>query len=198
MNNQLTGEQEKLKLFKKYGYDLPRARNFILAKAKLGKGRILEVGTGKGHLAVALARSGLKLTSIDLDKQAQSAAKLSLKAMKLDKYVMLKIMNAEKLHYPDNYFNSVISVNFIHHAAHPAECIKEMIRVANERLVIADINKKGQRIMERVHALDGHRHAEAKMSMPGVKEYLQKAGLVVKVYRDVCQTVIIAKKGVVK
>ena len=191
-------EQKRLNLFKKYGYDISKARNFILAKVMPIQGRLLEVGTGRGHMAVVLARNGLKLISIDLDKKAQSVAKLSLKTMKLDKNVLLKMMNAEKLIYPDNYFNSVISVNFIHHADHPGKCIREMVRVTKEKLVIADINQKGQRIMEKVHALDGHRHTASKMSMSGVKDYLRKAGLMVKVYRDVCQTVVIAKKGVVK
>ena len=195
MNNQLIKEQEKLKLFKKYGYDMLKAGNFILAKAMPIHGRVLEVGTGRGHTAVALARKGIKLTSIDLDKKVQSAARSNLKIMKLNKYVLLKIMNAEKLIYPDNYFNSVISVNFIHHANHPGKCIDEMVRVSKEKLVIADINQKGQRIMEKVHALDDHCHAPSKMSMLGVRNHLRKAGLVVKVYRDVCQTIIIAKKG---
>lgn len=198
MNNQLTQEQKKLKLFKKYGYDMSKARNFILAKAMPIQERVLEVGTGRGHTAVALARKGVKLISIDLDKKAQSVARLNLKVMKVSKYVVLKIMNAEKLIYPNHYFNSVISINFIHHANHPRRCIDEMVRVVKEKLVIADINQKGQRIMQKVHALDGHKHAPSKMSMSGVKKHLHKAGLVVKVYRDVCQTVIIAKKGAVK
>jgi len=198
VNNLLKQDQARLKIFKKYGYDIPKARNFILAKAGSIQGRVLEVGTGRGHMAVALAGKRVKLISIDLDKKAQSAAKLNLKKMKLNKYVVLKIMNAEKLIYPDNYFDSVVSVNFIHHADHPGKCIREMIRVTKEKLVIADINQKGQLIMEKVHALDGHRHAASKMSMSGVKDYLCKAGLVVKVYRDVYQTVIVAKKGVAK
>ncbi len=195
MDNQ---EQKKLNLFKKYGYDIPKARSFIFTKVKFIQGRVLEVGTGRGHTTVALAKRGVALVSIDLDKKAQNTARLSLKTMKLDKYVVLKMMNAEKLHYSDNYFDFVISANFIHHARNPAKCIKEMVRVTNGRLVIADINKRGQRIMEKVHALDGHSHAASKMSMSGVKEYLEKQGLLTKVYRDVCQTVIIAKKGEVK
>ena len=88
--------------------------------------------------------------------------------------------------------------NFIHYADHPGKCIRQMVRVTKEKMVIVDINQKGQRIMEKVHALDVHSHALSKMSVLGVKDYLHKAGLVVKVYRDVCQTVIIAKKGVLK
>ncbi len=198
MNNLVKQDQERLKLFKKYGYDIPRARNSIITKAKFSKAKILEVGTGKGHMAIALARKGFKLTSVDLDIKAQYIAKASLKAMKLDKLVILKVMNAERLQYRDGSFDYVISVNFIHHAKNPVRCLKEMIRLAKDKLVIVDINKKGERIMQKVHGLDGHSHAASKMSLQGVKAFLDKAGLSVKAYRDSCQTIIIARKGVVK
>ena len=198
MNNLVKQDQDRLKLFKKYGYDIPKARNLILAKAKLSKAKILEVGTGKGHMAIALARKGFKLTSVDLDIKAQYIAKASLKAMKLDKLVILKVMNAERLQYKDDSFDYVISVNFIHHAKNPVRCLKEMIRLAKDKLVIVDINKKGERIMQKVHGLDGHSHAASKMSLQGVKAFLDKAGLSVKAYRDSCQTIIIARKGAVK
>jgi len=190
--------QDRLKLFKKYGYDIPRTRKFILTKAKLAKGKILEVGTGRGHMAAALARKGFKLTSIDLDRNAQNAAQANLKAIKLDTLVTLKKMNAEKLRYKDNVFDYVISVNFIHHAKNPVKCLREMIRVVKKKLIIADLNKKGEQIVERVHKLDGHNHPVSKMSLQGAKAFLEKAGLNVKVYRDSCQTIIIAKKGAVK
>jgi len=198
MDNLIKHDQDRLRLFKSYGYDIPKAREFILTKAKIFGGRILEVGTGKGHMAIALAKKGFKLTSIDLDRKAQHVAKASLNAMKLNKLVTLKIMNAERLKYKDNAFDYVVSVNFIHHAKNPVKCLKEMIRVFKNKLIIADLNKRGEKVMEKVHALDGHSHASSKMSLLGVKEYLEKEGLVVKVYKDVCQTVIIAKRGGVK
>ncbi len=198
MDNLIKQDQDRLKLFKKYGYDIPKARKFILTKARISRGKILEVGTGRGHMAVALAKNSLRVVSIDLDRKAQDVAKLKLESLKLDKSVSLKIMNAERLKYKDNSFDYVISVNFIHHAKNPVKCLKEMIRVTKNKLIIADLNKRGEKIMEKVHALDGHSHAASKMSLSGVKEYLEKAGLIVKVYRDICQTVIIAKKGVAK
>ncbi|MCK9574325.1 MAG: class I SAM-dependent methyltransferase [Candidatus Omnitrophica bacterium] len=194
MNNLIEQDRDRLKLFKRYGYDIPGARKFILTKAKISEGRILEIGTGRGHMAVVLAKNGLKVISIDMDKKAQRAAKLKLKSLKLDKYVLLKNMNAEKLRYKDNSFDYVVSVNFIHHAKNPAKCLKEMARVMKGKLIIADLNKRGERIMEKMHALDGHKHMVSKMSLPDVKEYLEKAGLVVKIYKDICQAVIIAKR----
>jgi len=198
MNNLLKQDQDRLKLFKKYGYDIPKARNFIITKAKLSKGKILEVGTGRGHMAIALAKKGFKLTSVDSDRKSQYVARASLKAIKLDKLVTFKIMNAERLQYKDDFFDYVVSVNFIHHAKNPNKCLEEMIRVTRNKLIIADINKRGKRIMEKVHRLDGHSHAASKMSLQGVKTFLDKAGLSVKAYRDSCQTIIIARKGVVK
>lgn len=195
MDNAIKESQTRLRLFKKYGYDIPKARNFILAKAKLTKGRILEVGTGKGHLAVVLAKKAFKFVSIDLDKNAQKIAKEILKNLRLDKFVVLKIMDAERLRFPDGYFDSVISVNFIHHAKNPSKCINEMVRVTRDKLVIADLNKKGERIMKKVHGLDGHKHYASKMSLSSVRTLLEKLGMSVKTYYDSCQIVLVAQKG---
>ena len=198
MDKAIREGQARLRLFKKYGYDIPKARNFILAKSKLNKGRVLEVGTGKGHLAIVLAKKGFKFTSIDLDTKAQEVAKSILKELKLDKLAVLKIMDAERLRFSDNKFDSVISVNFIHHAKNPAKCIKEMVRVAKEKLIIVDLNKRGECIMEKVHSLDGHKHHASKMSLSSVKTLLEKLGLSVKIYHDSCQILLVAKKGAVK
>ena len=199
MNDVIKRDKERLKLFKKYGYDIPKARNYIIAKASLTKGgSMLEIGTGRGHMATLLAKNGFKFVSIDLDRKAQYAAKLHLKTMNRDKLVTLKIMDAEKLRYKNGAFDNVISVNFIHHAKNPVRCLKEMIRVAKNKLIIADINKRGERIMEKVHGLDNHSHEVSKMSLQETEGLLKKTGMKVKVYRDSCQTVLIATKGASK
>ena len=199
MDDVIKRDMERLKLFKKYGYDIPKARRFIISKAKLAKGgSMLEVGTGRGHMVTALAQKGFKLISIDLDKKAQDVARIHLEAIKRDKLVSLKIMNAERLQYKDDYFNQVISVDFIHHAKDPIKCLKEMIRVTKNKLIIADINRRGERIMEKVHRLDGHSHEVSKMSLKETEGFLKKAGMQVNAYRDTCQTVLIAMKGASK
>jgi len=195
MNDFVKQDKARLKLFKKYGYDIPKARNFILAKAKLSKGSILEIGTGKGYMTVVLAKKGFRLISIDLDKESQHVSGIKLKAIKLDKLVKLKIMDAEHLRYKAGFFDYVVSVNFLHHAENPLKCLKEMIRVVKNQLVIADINKRGERIMEKVHKLDGRSHEASKMSLKETESLLKKAGMKVRVYRDTCQTVLIARKG---
>jgi len=196
MEDVMKRDMERLKLFKKYGYDISKARSYIIAKAGLTKGgRMLEIGTGRGHMATALAQKDFKFISIDLDEKAQDAARIHLKAIKRDKLVILKIMNAERLRYKADYFNQVISVNFIHHAKNPVKCLKEMMRVTKDKLIIADINKRGEQIMEKVHGLDGHSHEVSKISLKETEVFLKNAGMKVKSYKDICQTVIVAKKG---
>jgi len=198
MDNLLKQSQDRLKLFKRHGYDIPKARKFILGKAGLAKGNILEIGTGSGHMAIALARRGFRLVSIDLDRKAQKTAKSRLKALGLNNLVTLKIMDAERLRFKDMAFDNVISVNFLHHAKAPVKCLKEMARVAKKKLVIADFNRRGERIAEKIHGMEGHTHPRSKLSLAAITALLRKFGMDVIKHNDSCQYVLIATKGETK
>lgn len=198
MDNLLKQSRERLKLFKGYGYDIPKARRFILRKAGFAKGDILEVGTGSGHMAIALAKRGFRLVSIDLDRKAQKTAKSGLKALGLDKLVTLKIMDAERLRFKDGAFDYVISVNVLHHAKAPVKCLREMARLTKRKLVVADFNRKGERIAEKIHGTEGHTHPRSKLSLGAIAALLKKFGMVVTKYSDSCQYVLIATKGETK
>ncbi len=194
MDKRLKENQEKLKLFKKFGYDILKTRYQIVSKANLS-GSILEVGTGKGHLLVALAQKGLCVVSIDMDRKQQSVARANLMAKKLKNLAKLKIMNAERLTFKDGYFDGVISANFLHHARNPLKCVKEMVRVTKRTLVLADVNKKGERIMDKVRALEDHSHPKSKVAFKALRIFLEKSGMKVKTYRSACETALIARKG---
>jgi ubiquinone/menaquinone biosynthesis C-methylase UbiE len=189
------GYHDRLKVFKRHGYDMMKARAFVISESGIKGGDVLEVGTGKGHLAIGLAKRGIRFTTIDLDKKTLNIARHNLKECGVLSYVCIKRMNAEKLRFKDSAFDHIISVNFIHHAKRPKQCIKEMVRVARHSIVIADLNKRGEAIMDKVHKLDSRKHEKSRMSLNGIKEFLEKSGLRVKVYRDTCQTVFVAKKG---
>ena len=57
---------ERVKLYRSFGYDLEKERDFILDKSLPISGEILEIGTGKGHFALVLAKRGFRFTSIDI------------------------------------------------------------------------------------------------------------------------------------
>ncbi|OGW79650.1 MAG: hypothetical protein A3G33_07625 [Omnitrophica bacterium RIFCSPLOWO2_12_FULL_44_17] len=185
---------KRLKQFKQYGYDLPASRKFLLKRAGINKGSILEVGTGKGHLAVEIAKNGMPITSVDSDSGQLSIARRHLKALKLDRSVTLVKMNAEKLRFKNRSFDTVVSIDFFHHAESPSRCLKEMIRVAQNTLVIADLNKRGERMMERVHQEENHHHPVTKIAFKGIRKHLQDNHFVVRVYKKNCHTYLIANR----
>jgi len=194
MKEILEQESYRLKQLKKLGYDIKRSREFIFEKAGLGHGSILEVGTGKGHFALLLAGKGFVLTSIDLDPGAQQVARQFLKADCLQRKVRLKLMDAAKLDFSSQSFDQVVSVNFMHHAQQPRRCLAEMGRVARDKIIIADINKKGERILEQMHKKEGHDHSRSGMTFDQMRSFLEGKGFSVKTFKGFCQTVLFAEK----
>lgn len=195
MKEMLVKEKEKQVLLKKLGYDMPRSRQFVFQKARLRRGSLLEIGTGKGHFTVVLAQKGFSLTSIDLDPAPQKMAREYLRQRKLERKVRILAMNAERLKFPAHSFDTVVTVNFMHHAQKPITCLSEMVRVVRNQIVIADVNKKGEKILERVHRQEGHGHPRSRISFAGMRAFLRRKGFSVKTYKGFCQTVLVASRG---
>ena len=193
-NQVLSSLRKRTRAFKKCGYDLPASRNYIFWKCGFRKGTVLEIGSGKGHLTACLAKKGLKIISLDLDPESLRTARMHLAAMKLSKYAIFRRMNAEKLLFPSQSFDQVISVDFFHHAKDPVRCLKEMMRVTRKTLVIADLNKKGMRIMDRVHRSEGKKHEASRISFEDLKSHLVKNGFIVKRYRHICHQIFITQR----
>lgn len=61
--------RERSRTFLKLGYDRLAAARFVVAAPGELRGPALDIGTGKGLLAVALARRGLDVVTIDVDAQ---------------------------------------------------------------------------------------------------------------------------------
>lgn len=196
MHDDILYLRRRLAEFKRHGYDIIKERNFALAKAAFEKKkRILEVGTGRGYMVLTLAQKGFRVTTIDNDRKIQKSARSILKYFHVEKQVTLKTMDARRLGFKDGSFDYVLAVNFLHHAKNPVRCLKEMIRVAREKIVIMDVNKRGAHILEKVHAKEGHRHERSKIGFSDVKEIFQRAGMEVKTYKSSCQTTIVTMKG---
>ncbi|MDD5155217.1 MAG: class I SAM-dependent methyltransferase [Candidatus Omnitrophica bacterium] len=186
---------DRLRELKGYGYDVLGERDFALRKAGLKKTeKILEIGTGRGYMALALAQKGFSLTTIDNDRKTQQDARRLLKYYRAGKRVRLRIMNAEKLRFRDGSFDCVLAVNFMHHARNPVACLKEMVRLAKEKVAVVDVNKRGERILEKMHARQGHAHQRSKIGFARIRQVFGRAKMKVKTYRSRCQNIIIAKK----
>lgn len=189
---------ERKKVYKKFGYNVDKERGFILKKAMPLKGRILEAGTGKGHFALAMAKKGYSFTTFDISKEEQRFAKLNLDYYGLSKLVKFKIENAERTSFKKGSFDTVISVNTLHHLKNPKKVIREFIRVLSitGKLVIADFTNDGFRVMDKIHSLEGNSHTTGILKMNDMVSLLKKHGFLIKQYRSKYQQVVVAARNI--
>lgn len=194
MDPVLKALQKRTRQFKQHGYDLPASRQFLWKVSGVRHGKILEIGTGKGHLTALLARKGLRVTSVDLDRKVLKMAKAHLSALRLLRRVSLRKMNAEKLRFKSGSFDNVISMDFFHHAKNPLRCLREMMRVARKTLTLADLNRNGMRIMDVVHQSEGKKHETPKIPFKALKQHLPAHLFNVKSYRHPCHDIFVAQR----
>lgn len=190
----LSDLKKRLRQFKHHGYDLPASRRFVWKVSGIREEKVLEIGTGKGHLTALLAKKGLLPVSIDLDPEPLRIAGRHLKELGLHKRATLRAMNAERLVFASHSIDHVISADFFHHAKDPVRCLREMMRVARTTIVIADLNARGMRILDRIHRKEGKKHETPVIPFRKLGRNLRKNGFTVKSYRHPCHEIFVAQR----
>ncbi len=165
---------ERMSLFKKYGFDIVEERKTIIERAKPINGKILEIGVGKGHFALALAQENYNFISIDKSGAEIEFARLNIEYYNLTDKIEFKIMDAEKLEFPDNYFETVFSVCLLHHLENPYNFINEALRVLKKsgKFILSDFSEKGLELINKIHQSEGREHPENKVYVNDIRKYL--------------------------
>lgn len=165
---------ERINLYKGFGYDIEEERKLILDKAQPLYGDILEVGTGKGHFTIALAREGYRFTSIDISEEEQRFARFNIRYLDLEEFVDFRIENAEHLSFEDKSFDVIFSINTLHHLANPFKVIDELIRIVTfeGKIILSEFTKESLEIIDKVHASEGRIHPAGKSSLEDIENYL--------------------------
>jgi len=187
---------ERVNFYQSNGYDLEKERDFILDKSLPISGEILEIGTGKGHFALALAKRGYNFTSIDISSQEQGIAMLNLRYLGLEKQVALKTEDATRLSFSEQSFNIVFSINVFHHLEKPQAVLEEIIRLLRNggKVVLSDFNDKGLEIINACHTSEGRTHDYFKHRLNEAKEYFITKGFKIMEYQSQVQKVLIAQR----
>lgn len=96
--------------------------------AKMGKGTILDLGSGTGYLAIEIAKRSpnLRVYGIDLSRQMVKIARLHGKGVNNARFVF---GNAAKLPFKDSSIDLVISTGASHHWKTPILVFDECYRV---------------------------------------------------------------------
>ncbi len=105
----------------------------------LARERALDVGTGTGHYACALADRGLRVIGLDPSAEMLSVARAKSAAVSWLRGV------AEQLPFPDGTFDLVVSVTAIEFVRDPARTTAEICRVLKPggRMVMGTLNSRG-------------------------------------------------------
>lgn len=109
-------------LLKRYKVD------FIVNNTK-GLETGLDVGCGNGDIMYELNRRGKKVIGVDNFISNETAFIKNIKKMP-----------AEKLDFPDNSFDFVLCIGSLHHFRDKERALKEMMRVAKNKVIINEIN----------------------------------------------------------
>lgn len=105
-----------------------RRLNFWLSKIDYKNKKILDVGCNTGILLIPLLEGGIEAHGIDISKSDIAKVKIKLQDNGLStEYV--KVADAKKIPYPDNFFDVVILSDVLEHVSVPEEAAAEAIRV---------------------------------------------------------------------
>lgn len=187
---------ERVSFYRSNGYDLEKERDFILDKSLPISGEILEIGTGKGHFALALAKSGYNFTSIDISLQEQEIAILNLRYFGLENQVAFKIEDASRMSFSDQSFNVIFSINVFHHLEKSLAVLEEINRLLRNggKAVLSDFSDKGLEIINACHTAEGRTHDYFKHRLNEAKEYFIRKGFKIIEYQSQVQKVLIAQR----
>lgn len=104
--------------------------------------RVLEIGPGEGCEAAQIIRLGGKYNGIDLASESVRRVALRCRLFCLP-YESVRVMNAERMDFPDESFDIVFAHGVIHHSPRIQDIISEIYRVLrpNGTLVLMVYNR---------------------------------------------------------
>jgi len=169
-----TRSQEYLRL----GHDRLAAARFVAGASGEFHGTALDIGTGKGLLAIELARRGMKVISVDVDSRERELAQLLSEEAGVAGRISFEQIDAAHIPYADAQFGCVAMMDVLHHLAEPGPVLSEMARVVGVggMLVIADFNEQGFELVSRVHRAEGREHPRTTATVAVAMKELMAAG----------------------
>jgi ubiquinone/menaquinone biosynthesis C-methylase UbiE len=97
-----------------YSEDLKWIDNFFVKLCGTGN-RILDIGSGNGKLAFAMAEKNNEVIGLDISKVAISIAQERQKKLNHELPVVFKHGDARKLLFDDNFFDFIVSQDLVEH-----------------------------------------------------------------------------------
>ncbi len=160
------------------GYDRRAAAGFVAAVLDPVGSPVLDVGTGKGLLAIALAGRGVDVVSVDPDADEQEVALALAAEAGVEGRVTTVTGDAAALPHADGHFASAASLDVLHHLTDARPILAELARVvaAHGEVLLADFSREGFDLVAAVHREEGRVHHESGVTVDDAVSILGELG----------------------
>ena len=136
-------------------------RRVVRTVRRLGAKRILDVATGTGDLAIAMARriSGSMICGVDLSPQMLEVARTKVAKRGFDERITLMEGNAEHLELADQSVDAVTIAFGIRNFENKEACLQELRRIIRKdgHLVILEFSNPTNRLISCLYRLYSHK-----------------------------------------
>ncbi|OGD15674.1 MAG: hypothetical protein A2V76_09430 [Candidatus Aminicenantes bacterium RBG_16_63_14] len=168
------------------GFDRFAAADFVVKTGGRLSGPALDIGTGKGLTAMAMARQGLEVVSVDPDADEQALAYVLVVEAGLKDRIRFVCGDASVLSFPDNHFGCAALVDVLHHLQDPVSVLEETARVLRPSgtLILADFSPEGFELVARMHRGEGREHPVSGVTLESAAAVLSGKGFDVTVRRS--------------
>jgi ubiquinone/menaquinone biosynthesis C-methylase UbiE len=164
--------------YHKLGYDRLAAADFVSKAGGPLSGPALDIGTGKGLMAMALARQDLDVISVDTDAEEQALAALLAAEAGLDDRIRFFHGDASGLVFLDNHFGCAVLMDVLHHLENPVPVLEETVRVLKPSgvLILADFAPEGFALIAKIHQKEGRVHPVSRVTLEWAEALLSRKG----------------------
>jgi ubiquinone/menaquinone biosynthesis C-methylase UbiE len=162
------------------GYDRHAAARFVAGLALQAEGPVLDIGTGKGLLAISLAEHFPEVVSVDVSTEDSELAVLLAKEAGVLARIKFLTCDASRTPFADDHFGCVAMMDVLHHLPAGAPVLREVKRTLRPGgiLVVAEFTEEGFDLIAHVHREDGREHPVGPVTMDWASTWLQGEGLV--------------------
>jgi ubiquinone/menaquinone biosynthesis C-methylase UbiE len=177
-------------------YMMPEYKYFVgkVLKKGIRSGRVLDIGTGSGRLAIELAKArdcNFDIVAVDISENMIRKARENARRCGVADKIEFMVATAAALPFADNSFDIVVSYASLHHWFEPVTVFNEVSRVTRETgfAVIRDNKRVCQnpawkavlwvvtRFMNRRHRENWPKALLASYTIPEVRDILKHSRL---------------------